>query len=92
MAVPLLDTCVAVTSRLARGISPFTGGRDHLSHRLMRKGLQRRTAAITLWALAGVYGTIAFAIYLGQSSLLIFLAAITWAYLFIFFIRIPHSD
>ena len=92
MAVPLLDTCVAVTSRLARGISPFTGGRDHLSHRLMRKGLQRRTAAITLWSLAGVYGTIAFAIYLGQSSLLIFLAAITWAYLFIFFIRIPHSD
>lgn len=92
MAVPLLDTSVAVTSRLARGISPFTGGRDHLSHRLMRKGLQRRTAAITLWSLAGVYGTIAFAIYLGQSSLLIFLAAITWAYLFIFFIRIPHSD
>ena len=92
MAVPLLDTCVAVTSRLARGISPFTGGRDHLSHRLMRKGLHRRTAAITLWALAGVYGTISFAIYKGQSSALIILAALTWAYLFFFFIRIPHSD
>ena len=92
MAVPLLDTSVAVTSRLARGISPFTGGRDHLSHRLMRKGLHRRTAAITLWALAGVYGTISFAIYKGQSSALIILAALTWAYLFFFFIRIPHSD
>jgi len=92
MAVPLLDTTVAVTSRLARGISPFTGGRDHLSHRLMRKGLHRRTAAIALWALAGVYGTIAFAIYTGQSTALIALAAITWAYLFLFFIRIPHTD
>lgn len=92
MAVPLLDTTVAVTSRLARGISPFTGGRDHLSHRLMRKGLHRRTAAITLWALAGIYGTVAYAIYQGQSTALITLAAITWAYLFIFFIRIPHSD
>ena len=92
MAVPLLDTTVAVTSRLARGISPFTGGRDHLSHRLMRKGLHRRTAAIALWALAGVYGTIAFAIYTGQSTALIALAAITWAYLFVFFIRIPHTD
>ena len=92
MAVPLLDTTVAVTSRLARGISPFTGGRDHLSHRLMRKGLHRRTAAIALWALAGVYGTIAFAIYKGQSTALIALAAITWAYLFLFFIRIPHTD
>jgi len=92
MAVPLLDTTVAVTSRLARGISPFTGGRDHLSHRLMRKGLHRRTAAIALWALAGVYGTIAFAIYKGQSTALIALATITWAYLFVFFIRIPHTD
>ena len=92
MAVPLLDTTVAVTSRLARGISPFTGGRDHLSHRLMRKGMHRRTAAIALWALAGVYGTIAFAIYKGQSTVLIALAAITWAYLFLFFIRIPHTD
>ena len=92
MAVPLLDTTVAVTSRLARGISPFTGGRDHLSHRLKRKGLHRRTAAITLWALAGIYGTVAYAIYQGQSTALITLAAITWAYLFVFFIRIPHSD
>jgi len=92
MAVPLLDTTVAVTSRLARGISPFTGGRDHLSHRLMRKGLHRRTAAITLWVLAGIYGTIAFAIYKGQSTALIALAAFTWAYLLFFFIRIPHSD
>jgi UDP-GlcNAc:undecaprenyl-phosphate GlcNAc-1-phosphate transferase len=92
MAVPLLDTSVAVISRLSRGISPFTGGRDHLSHRLMRKGLHRRTAAITLWALAGVYGTIAFAIYQGQATALIALAAINWAYLFFFFIRIPHTD
>ena len=92
MAIPLLDTSVAVTSRLSRGISPFTGGRDHLSHRLMRKGLHRRTAAITLWALAGVYGTIALAIYKGQSTALIALAAATWAYLFFFFIRIPHTD
>ena len=92
MAVPLLDTCVAVTSRLARRISPFTGGRDHLSHRLMRKGLQRRTAAITLWALAGVYGTISYAIFKWQSSALIFLATFTWAYLYLFFMRIPHTD
>ena len=92
MAVPLLDTTVAVTSRLARGISPFTGGRDHLSHRLMRKGIERRSAAITLWALAGVYGTTAYAIYKNQSGALILLAAITWISLYIFFMRIPASD
>ena len=52
MAIPILDTTVAVISRLYRGISPFQGGRDHLSHRLMRLGLARKSTAITLWALA----------------------------------------
>ena len=92
LAVPLLDTTVAVTSRISRGISPFTGGRDHLSHRLMRKGFHRRTAAISLWALAGVYGLSAYAIYKQQSTALIILAALTWISLYVFFIRIPHSD
>jgi UDP-GlcNAc:undecaprenyl-phosphate GlcNAc-1-phosphate transferase len=92
MAVPLLDTTVAVTSRLARGISPFTGGRDHLSHRLMRKGLQRRAAAISLWGLAGVYGVTAYAVFKQQSASLIILAGLTWLALYIFFIRIPHTD
>jgi UDP-GlcNAc:undecaprenyl-phosphate GlcNAc-1-phosphate transferase len=92
MAVPLLDTTVAVTSRLARGISPFTGGRDHLSHRLMRKGLQRRAAAISLWGLAGVYGVTAYAVFKQQSASLIILAGMTWLALYIFFIRIPHTD
>ena len=92
MAVPLLDTTVAVTSRLARGISPFTGGRDHLSHRLMRKGLHRRTAAIALWVLAGVYGLTAYAVFKQQSSVLIIIAGITWIALYFFFMRIAHSD
>jgi UDP-GlcNAc:undecaprenyl-phosphate GlcNAc-1-phosphate transferase len=38
IAIPILDTSVAVFSRLRRGISPFQGGRDHLSHRLIRLG------------------------------------------------------
>jgi UDP-GlcNAc:undecaprenyl-phosphate GlcNAc-1-phosphate transferase len=45
LAVPILDTCIAVFSRLRRGISPFTGGKDHLSHRLMRKGFTKRGSA-----------------------------------------------
>jgi len=45
MAVPILDTTVAVTSRIYRGISPFQGGTDHLSHRLVRAGLTRRVTA-----------------------------------------------
>lgn len=77
MAVPRLDTSVTETSRLARGISPFSSGRDLLSHRFMRQSLERRAAAITLCALAGVYGTISFAIYKVQSSAMIITATLT---------------
>jgi UDP-GlcNAc:undecaprenyl-phosphate GlcNAc-1-phosphate transferase len=94
MATPLLDTTVAVTSRLYRRISPFQGGRDHLSHRLMRKGLNRRITAFTLWGLAGIYGLIATAIYIWPDTwgtqLTIF-GAITWVSMLIYFLRIPSE-
>ena len=63
LAVPLLDTCVAVFSRLARGLSPLTGGKDHLSHRLVRAGLTRRQAAVTLWSASGLGAIMAIGIY-----------------------------
>jgi len=59
LAVPILDTSVAVCSRLLRKISPFQGGRDHLSHRLMRLGLSRPVAVMALWALTAVFAIIA---------------------------------
>ncbi len=51
LAVPILDTTTAVISRIRRGISPFQGGRDHLSHRLMRRNLDKRQSVIILWIL-----------------------------------------
>jgi UDP-GlcNAc:undecaprenyl-phosphate GlcNAc-1-phosphate transferase len=94
MATPILDTTVAVVSRLYRGISPFQGGRDHLSHRLMRKGLSRRTTAFTLWAMAAYYGAIALGIYIWPDSYgtqLLVLGAVSVIAKFIFFIRIPSE-
>jgi UDP-GlcNAc:undecaprenyl-phosphate GlcNAc-1-phosphate transferase len=94
MATPILDTTVAVISRLYRGISPFQGGRDHLSHRLMRKGLNRRTTAFTLWGLAAFYGFIAVAIYIWPDSYgveLIIVGAVAWLAKLVFFLRIPSE-
>ena len=94
MATPILDTTVAVISRIARGISPFQGGRDHLSHRLMRKGLNRRVTAFTLWGLAAVYGAIALGIYIWPDTLgsqLIILGGALWLLKLIFFLRIPSE-
>ena len=94
MATPILDTTVAVISRIARGISPFQGGRDHLSHRLMRKGFNRRITAFTLWGLAALYGAIALGIYIWPDTLgtqLIMVGAAMWLAKLFFFLRIPSE-
>ena len=95
LAVPILDTSVAVTSRVARGLSPLQGGKDHLSHRLMRKGLTKPQAAFTLWGLTGIFSLVALVMIhftkANQNYLLIFFG-IFWCLLFVFFFRISHED
>lgn len=39
LTVPVLDTALVTVARIRHGISPFQGGRDHTSHRLVRIGL-----------------------------------------------------
>ena len=95
LAVPLLDTCVAVFSRLARGVSPLTGGKDHLSHRLVRAGLTRPIAAIALWAASGVCAVIAVLVYKNPGalgSLLITAFAAGWLLALVLFLRTRSHD
>jgi UDP-GlcNAc:undecaprenyl-phosphate GlcNAc-1-phosphate transferase len=95
LAVPLLDTCVAVFSRLARGLSPLTGGKDHLSHRLVRGGLTRRLAAISLWSASGVCALFALGVYFFADSLgsiLIGIFATIWLFALPLFLRTPSHD
>jgi UDP-GlcNAc:undecaprenyl-phosphate GlcNAc-1-phosphate transferase len=94
MAVPILDTTVAVSSRIYRGISPFQGGSDHLSHRLVRVGLTRRLTAFTLWGLAAFYGALALAIYLWPDTAgyqLMAIGAAAWLFKLVYFLRIPSE-
>ena len=95
LAVPLLDTCVAVFSRLARGLSPLTGGKDHLSHRLVRGGLTRPMAAISLWSTSGVCALFALGVYFFADSfgaILIGLFAAGWLTALALFLRTPSQD
>jgi UDP-GlcNAc:undecaprenyl-phosphate GlcNAc-1-phosphate transferase len=95
MAVPILDTTTVVISRLSRGISPFTGGRDHLSHRLMRKGLGRKITAYVLWAMAAAFGSVAFFACCIETSLAIpaiYVAVAIWLLSLVTFLRIPATD
>lgn len=53
LGVPIADTILVITSRIAHGRNPFSGGRDHLSHRLVFVGIPVR-AAVALIYVAGV--------------------------------------
>lgn len=89
LAIPILDTTVAVLSRLRRGKSPFEGGKDHLSHRLTRRGLTRKKTAFTLWFLTGFYVLIAVVISSVSyrfEGLLVFVGLMSWLGLFFFFL------
>ena len=94
LAIPILDTSVAVISRLRRNISPFQGGQDHLSHRLIRAGLSRKQAALSLWLLSVVYGVVAIFISRVNSLIEGYLVAAglsLWVVLFIVFFKQKDS-
>ena len=95
LAVPILDTTVAVSSRIYRGLTPFNGGKDHLSHRLVRNGAEHKTAAVILWAGSGFFALLAITIYNSPDNLgtpLTFLSAAIWIVSLVYFLRIPSED
>ncbi|MGB7160371.1 MAG: MraY family glycosyltransferase [Tepidisphaeraceae bacterium] len=49
LAVPLYDMIVVSLIRLRRGKSPFVGDNNHFSHRLVARGMSRRTAVLCIY-------------------------------------------
>jgi UDP-GlcNAc:undecaprenyl-phosphate GlcNAc-1-phosphate transferase len=95
LAVPILDTTVAVVSRIQRGLSPLEGGKDHLSHRLVRIGIKPKNAAITLWIASAVSTFLAVVIYSYAGTaggIIVFGFAATWLFALYGFLRIPSTD
>jgi UDP-GlcNAc:undecaprenyl-phosphate GlcNAc-1-phosphate transferase len=51
LGVPIFDTTLVVLSRWRRGVPVFSGGRDHVSHRLVAIGLPPKAAVgLLYWA------------------------------------------
>jgi UDP-GlcNAc:undecaprenyl-phosphate GlcNAc-1-phosphate transferase len=92
LALPILDTTTVVISRLRSGISIFQGGQDHLSHRLVNKGLTRKSAVIVLWLLCVLFVVIANLVSMLPFTfevIFLLLGAIIWFALLIWFLKIP---
>ena len=94
LAIPILDTTVAVFSRVRRHLSPFQGGQDHLSHRLIRAGLSRKQAAFSLWSLSVFFAAVAILISTTSTSVESYLVTgvgLLWIIMFILFFRTRDS-
>lgn len=56
MIVPLWEVAFVTVARFIDGRSPFQGGRDHTSHRMMRAGLPHWVTVISLWGIGALGG------------------------------------
>jgi len=91
IAIPILDTSVAITSRIRRHLSPFQGGQDHLSHRLIRRGFSRRTTAFILWGLTAIFCITGIALSVLNASVgnvLLLVSCLFWALLYHKFLKL----
>jgi UDP-GlcNAc:undecaprenyl-phosphate GlcNAc-1-phosphate transferase len=91
-AVPLFDLSVVVVARAAGRRPIWLGGRDHTSHRLVARGMSRRSVAVTFLAAQAICAAGAFPLYhLGATAALTGLAALTlaWLGLLTWFLRQP---
>jgi UDP-GlcNAc:undecaprenyl-phosphate GlcNAc-1-phosphate transferase len=60
--VAIFDTMLVVIARLGTGRSPFQGGRDHVSHRLIKVGLSIPVAVGAIYFLAAALGVVSFVV------------------------------
>ena len=95
LAVPVLDTSVAVTSRIIRRVSPFQGGKDHISHRLIKIGFSRKQAAISIWLLATYFCAFSLILqFIGKNdiSYILGIAIISWLICFFSLLRLSTLE
>jgi UDP-GlcNAc:undecaprenyl-phosphate GlcNAc-1-phosphate transferase len=95
LTVPVLDTALVTVARIRHGISPFQGGRDHTSHRLVRIGLPVPIAVgiIALASLAhGWVALLVFRIDRMSALLLLGLTALFDLFFFALLAKVPVYD
>jgi UDP-GlcNAc:undecaprenyl-phosphate GlcNAc-1-phosphate transferase len=59
LAIPVIDTTQVVVSRIIKSKSPFQGGRDHISHLLLNRGLSQPAVLFILTSSATLFAIVA---------------------------------
>jgi len=58
LGLPILDVVLAVGRRFLGGKPIFRGDRDHIHHKLLKRGLSQREAVLLLYAVTAAFGFI----------------------------------
>jgi UDP-GlcNAc:undecaprenyl-phosphate/decaprenyl-phosphate GlcNAc-1-phosphate transferase len=53
--LPILDVCLAVSRRFVGGKPLFSADRDHIHHKLLKRGLSQRGAVLVLYGVTAVF-------------------------------------
>ena len=67
LGLPIFDMTLVIISRIRRGVSPNTPGKDHISHRLVLMNYSQREAVLILYLVGGILGMIA--VFVTQATL-----------------------
>jgi len=62
LAVPIYDAISVITLRVYAGTNPFRGDHRHFSHRLVKRGMSRRRAVLTIYLATAATGLPAIAL------------------------------
>jgi len=69
LGIPLLDAAFVIIRRMMRGTSPFSGGRDHLHHLLLDRGMSERSVILLTAAIGSAFGAAALFMNTGEKVL-----------------------
>jgi len=59
LGVPIMDAIIVILRRLWQGKAPWKGDYEHIHHRLLRAGFSPRQTALTVYAMALIFGIVA---------------------------------
>lgn len=67
--LPILDTGISVVRRFLSGKALFTADREHIHHRLLKRGFSQRQVVIILYAVSAIFGLLSlFLLYPGGAT------------------------
>ncbi|HWR13198.1 MAG TPA: MraY family glycosyltransferase [Terriglobales bacterium] len=67
--LPLLDTFLSVTRRFLSGQPLFTADREHIHHKLIKRGFSHKQAVVMLYGVSALLGLLSLLLYPAGSSL-----------------------